>query len=114
MSALQAKAGDSIEYQNTANEPFQAKIVAFLDTSILQGNLVIAETDFIEQFPDSGGYRFFLLDCTDPELAKEIAQSLSEKQMREIYQDGLHEFLADFIGRNNQFAFELSKDYNFS
>nr|WP_319382474.1 alpha-E domain-containing protein [uncultured Roseibium sp.] len=48
------------------------------------------------------------------DMAKEIALSLSEKQMREIYQDGLHEFLDDFIGRNNQFAFELSKDYNFS
>ncbi|MES0809235.1 alpha-E domain-containing protein [Roseibium sp. SCPC15] len=48
------------------------------------------------------------------DMAKEIALSLSEKQMREIYQEGLHEFLTDFIGRNNLFAQKLSEDYNFA
>ena len=48
------------------------------------------------------------------DLATEISRNLSEKQMREIYQEGLHEFLTDFIGRNNQFAQQLSTDYNFA
>lgn len=54
--------------------------------------------------------------CREPSLdfAEEVARSLSEKQMHEIYHDGLHEFLTDFIGKNNQFAMQLSKDYNFA
>ncbi len=75
--ALQIKAGDTIDYQNTANEPFQAKVAAFLDTSILQGNLIIAEAQFIKQFPDTAGYRFFLLDCEDKILAEKIATHMT-------------------------------------
>ncbi len=48
------------------------------------------------------------------DLAKDIARELSETQMREIYQEGLHEFLDDFIGKNNEFARQLSEDYNFA
>ncbi|WP_298820269.1 alpha-E domain-containing protein [uncultured Roseibium sp.] len=48
------------------------------------------------------------------QLATDIAKELRQKQMREIYQEGLHEFLTDFIGKNNQFAQQLSEDYNFA
>jgi uncharacterized alpha-E superfamily protein len=48
------------------------------------------------------------------DIAADLCRELSEKQMREIYQQGLYEFLADFIGRNNQFAHQLCEDYNFA
>ncbi|KZM48618.1 alpha-E domain-containing protein [Labrenzia sp. OB1] len=48
------------------------------------------------------------------DLAAEISRQLSETQMREIYQQGLHEFLTEFVGKNNQFAQQLSEDYNFA
>jgi len=48
------------------------------------------------------------------DLAAHLSRDLSDKRMREIYRQGLHEFLTDFIGRNNQFASQLSEDYNFS
>jgi len=48
------------------------------------------------------------------DIAAEIYQELSQKQMRDIYQEGLHEFLLDFIAKNNRFAQQLSKDYNFA
>jgi uncharacterized alpha-E superfamily protein len=48
------------------------------------------------------------------DLAFEISKTLLEKQMRDIYQEGLFEFLTDFIGKNNQFAKQLSEDYNFA
>ena len=75
--ALHAKTGDLITYQNTANESFDVEIAAFLETSILQGNLIISEKHFTEQFPNSGGYRYFLLDCSDREKAGEIAAHLT-------------------------------------
>jgi len=48
------------------------------------------------------------------DLAASISRELSEKQMREIYRQGLHEFLTDFVGKNNQFAHQLCEDYNFA
>lgn len=48
------------------------------------------------------------------DMAVDISRELSEKQMREIYQEGLHEFLESFIGKNNQFAHQLCEDYNFA
>ena len=34
--------------------------------------------------------------------------------MNTIFQSGLHEFLADFIARNNRLASEISSTYHFS
>jgi uncharacterized alpha-E superfamily protein len=48
------------------------------------------------------------------DLAADLFNDLKEKQMREIYQEGLHDFLTDFIGKNNQFAHQLCEDYNFA
>ncbi|MEM5582483.1 alpha-E domain-containing protein [Roseibium sp. AS2] len=48
------------------------------------------------------------------DMAADLTRELTEKQMHEIYRQGLHEFLTDFIGRNNQFAHQLSLDYNFA
>ena len=48
------------------------------------------------------------------DLAAELCRDLKKKQMRDIYQEGLHDFLIDFIGKNNQFAHQLCEDYNFA
>ncbi len=77
MYALHGKAGDILEYNNTADETFQVQMAALLDTSLLQGNLIISEDHFIRQFPNSGGYRFFLLDCQDAVLAEKIAKHMT-------------------------------------
>jgi ABC-type antimicrobial peptide transport system permease subunit len=60
--ALQKGIGDSVVYETVSGDSFAVRIVGFLDTSILQGSLLISEENFIRFFPDSGGYRFFLLD----------------------------------------------------
>ena len=78
--ALQKKLGDVIEYESSAEEPFGVKLSGFLETSLLQGSIIVAESHFIEQFPDAGGYRFFLLDCpNDQAAAKKIAAHLTRE-----------------------------------
>ncbi|MBD8890208.1 alpha-E domain-containing protein [Roseibium litorale] len=54
--------------------------------------------------------------CEDPsiQMARELEQDLRSLRMQEIYDRGLHDFLNDFISRNNAFAQQLSKDYNFA
>jgi uncharacterized alpha-E superfamily protein len=46
--------------------------------------------------------------------AHETLRLLMEGDMNTIFQSGLHEFLAEFIARNNQLGSEISATYHFS
>ena len=52
------------------------RIVAALQDSVFQGELLISEENFLRLFPDSAGYRFFLLS-TPPGKADEVARTLT-------------------------------------
>jgi len=47
-------------------------------------------------------------------LANETRRLLAEGDMNTIFQSGLHEFLAEFIARNNRLASEISAAYHFT
>ena len=38
------------------------RVVGLLKNSVLQGNLLISESNFLRLFPDTAGYRFFLIE----------------------------------------------------
>jgi len=75
--ALKLGLGDRVVYETVSGEVFAVKIVGFLDTSILQGSLVISEANFLRFFPDAGGYRFFLLDGAGEEALQPVARHLT-------------------------------------
>jgi ABC-type lipoprotein release transport system permease subunit len=77
--ALQKKVGDTVRYETVSGQAFAVRLVGFLETSILQGSLLIDEAEFIRFFPDAGGYRFFLLDGagTDPKTLAPVASHLT-------------------------------------
>ena len=47
-------------------------------------------------------------------LAHETRRLLAEGDMNDIFQSGLHEFLGEFIARNNRLASEISTTYHFT
>ncbi|MBN3725405.1 alpha-E domain-containing protein [Burkholderia sp. Ac-20379] len=47
------------------------------------------------------------------ESAAKILQMLSDNSVERIFKSGLHEFLTDFIGRNNNLGAEIAQAYNF-
>lgn len=47
-------------------------------------------------------------------LADETLRLLEESDMNTIFQSGLHEFLAEFIARNNRLGSEISTTYHFA
>jgi len=47
-------------------------------------------------------------------LARETLRLLEEGDMNTIFQSGLHEFLAEFIARNNRLGSEISSTYHFA
>ncbi|MDF1825273.1 MAG: FtsX-like permease family protein [Verrucomicrobiales bacterium] len=75
--ALQKGIGDTVLYETVSGASFAVKIVGFLDTSILQGSLIISEESFIRFFPDAGGYRFFLLDSPTGQALDTVAAHMT-------------------------------------
>jgi len=61
--AMQKKIGDVLEYPGERGESVRVKFSATVDGSVLQGLVLIPERDFVAKFPNTAGYRFFLVDC---------------------------------------------------
>ncbi|WP_323117866.1 alpha-E domain-containing protein [Burkholderia alba] len=47
------------------------------------------------------------------ETAARIQQTLADNSVERIFKSGLHEFLTDFIARNNSLGVEIAQAYNF-
>lgn len=54
--------GDFIDYQDSKGKKMRVQIVGLLAGSVLQGKMIIDERAFLEKFPDTAGYKFFLID----------------------------------------------------
>lgn len=79
--ALGKKLGDTLTLVDEAGNPFQIRLVAGLANSVLQGNLVISEREFIRRFPSAGGYQFFLVDAPTNQVtavAAELGKGLKD------------------------------------
>jgi ABC-type antimicrobial peptide transport system permease subunit len=69
--SLHRKLGEEFELSGV-----RYRIVAALQDSVFQGELLISETNFLRLFPDAPGYRFFLLSAP-PGKADAVARTLT-------------------------------------
>lgn len=75
---LHLKLGDDFVL-NREGGPVRLRLVGSLTDSIFQGELVMAEKNFLHLFPDQVGYRFFLIDTPRPGQANAIAAVLEDR-----------------------------------
>jgi putative ABC transport system permease protein len=75
--ALGKKIGDDLIYLDGAGRQFKVRIVGAVANSILQGNLVISEKNFVARFPHEAGYRMFLIDAPS-NSAEKVAETLTK------------------------------------
>jgi hypothetical protein len=68
---LHAAVGDEFTIDTGSGEPLRLRFVASLADSVLQGELVIAEEQFVRNFPSHAGYRLFLIDAPGVDTATE-------------------------------------------
>ena len=61
--------GSHLTIRDADNRPITLEVVGLLKNSVLQGNLLISEPNFLRLFPDTGGYRFFLIEPRADEIA---------------------------------------------
>jgi ABC-type antimicrobial peptide transport system permease subunit len=74
--ALGKKVGDDLIYLDGAGREFRVRIVGAVANSILQGNLVISEKNFVARFPHEAGYRMFLIDAPS-NTSEKVGETLS-------------------------------------
>jgi hypothetical protein len=75
---LHLSLGHEITVRGRNGVPVRLRLVAALRNSILQGELVISEADFLRAFPEQEGYRFFLLNAPAHSAAA-LVQPLMER-----------------------------------
>jgi putative ABC transport system permease protein len=59
---LGKKVGDTLFYVNARGEEIRLLLIGGLKNSVLQGNVVISQRNFLKHFPATGGSNVFLLD----------------------------------------------------
>ncbi|KAA1261056.1 FtsX-like permease family protein [Rubripirellula obstinata] len=73
----------SFEYE--AGKPVFFEVVGLLSNSVLQGQLLIGETNFETTFPDISGYQFFLFDT--PAEKADTVSALLESRLGDVGMD---------------------------
>jgi ABC-type antimicrobial peptide transport system permease subunit len=56
--------GSRMTIRDAADQPITLQVVGLLKNSVLQGSLLISEAHFLRFFPETGGYRFFLIESS--------------------------------------------------
>jgi ABC-type antimicrobial peptide transport system permease subunit len=83
--------GEVYEYRDSFGKEFSLQTAALLDNSIFQGDLLVSEEALLEKYPETGGYRFFAIECP-AEKAGDV-QKLLENRL------GDYGFSAEATGR---------------
>lgn len=76
---LTGGAGQEFEKDYGTGAPLRFRVVGLLDNSLLQGVLIVSEEDLLSIFPETAGYRFFLIDV--PAESAERASELLERML---------------------------------
>jgi ABC-type antimicrobial peptide transport system permease subunit len=65
--------GAQFTIRDAADRPVTLEVVGLLKNSVLQGNLLVSEANFLKLFPDVGGYRFFLIEESSRHAPRAVA-----------------------------------------
>jgi putative ABC transport system permease protein len=76
--SLGKSVGDELEYVDEMGRKFRLRLVGMMNSSILQGSLLISESNFTQRFPSEEGYRVFLTDAP-PAQAEQVGERLSAR-----------------------------------
>jgi putative ABC transport system permease protein len=70
--------GETYEFPQTADRESPLQVAALLDNSIFQGDLLLSEDALLATFPETAGYRFFLVECP-PEKVVDVQRILENR-----------------------------------
>jgi hypothetical protein len=85
---LHASVGDTLTLDTGAAAPVTLRFVGALRDSVLQGEIVMGEEQFLRLFPAQQGFRFFLIEAPDVRTAAD-ADRLAETVEKELQPYGV-------------------------
>ncbi|TWT87287.1 FtsX-like permease family protein [Pseudobythopirellula maris] len=99
--------GSTLTIRDAADQPVTLRVVGLLKNSMLQGDLLLGEKNFLDLFPETAGSRFFLIesrDSADDRVVGELADLLEDR----LSDNGLdaepaRERLAGFLAVQNTY-----------
>ncbi len=103
--------GSRLTIRDAADRPITLQVVGLLQNSVLQGNLLVSESNFLKLFPDVAGYRFFLIEdrphARGPDVVSPAA-SLPQTLESTLAEEGFdvkeaREQLAQFLAVQNTY-----------
>ena len=78
---LGRKVGDTLFYTNSTGDTLMLKLIGGLAPSVFQGNVIISDQHFLENFPSSSGSSVFLIETTVK------TDSLAEEDLFRAFRD---------------------------
>jgi ABC-type lipoprotein release transport system permease subunit len=60
--------GATLDIRDEADRPLRMVVVGLLKNSTLQGDVLMSDAQFLKHFPQSGGYRMFLIDAPPTQI----------------------------------------------
>ena len=79
---LHLKLGEDFRLERAGEEPLRLRLVAMLKDSVLQGELLMSERNFLQSFSAQEGFRFFLLEV--PESQEEQVTETLERSLADF------------------------------
>jgi putative ABC transport system permease protein len=95
---LHASVGGSMSIDIGASRPLTLRFVGALRDSVLQGQLIMGEEQFLRLFPAQQGFRFFLIDASDVQTAQQAAA------LAEVIEKELQPFGVDAVSTTERLA----------
>jgi len=99
---LQLGLGDELELTDERGEPLRLRIVAQLEGSIYQSELLIPEEAFLQHFPSRGGFGYFLIDTG--ESAGETASHGNDRELATALESDLERLGFDATSTRERLA----------
>lgn len=95
--------GATIEVADSNRRPQSLVVRGMLDGSVFQGVLLMSEENLLKLFPDTSGYRYFLIEV-DPAIASQVT-TLLETDLADAGFDAerVADRLADFLSVQNTY-----------
>lgn len=95
--------GARMTIRDAQGEPVTLQVVGLLGGSILQGDVIMSEMNFLRVFPDEAGHRLFLIKSSPPPIAGLAA--LLESRLEDFGFDAVstHDRLAEFMAVQNTY-----------
>jgi hypothetical protein len=99
--------GSQLTVRDAADQPATLRVVGLLKNSVLQGNLLMSEENFLRLFPDTAGYRFFLIDQSGIRPGEDTGSApatVDAKQIAELLETALADDGFDTVDAREQLA----------